>query len=282
MSGNSAPVPESTSYILGRTNAEYERLRRQARCWEKATKSVLEQAGLEAGMRCLDAGCGPGEVMRLMAEAVGPTGCVVGVDLNGELGNEAIRVLKTQGLVQCSFTQADIRTMEQPAEAPFDLIFARLLLYHLSEPSYTLARLYGWLKPGGSLVIQDYDTEAVKAQPDWEPLREFKVVWSGVCARHGLDESIGFLIPELFASAGIGLPDATDVSGLFLPFSSSCQMLAGVYRSVLPLALKYGLTTTERSDRFLQQMENAPAQTGYLLWPLLVSAWKRKPRQSET
>jgi hypothetical protein len=106
-------------------------------------------------------------------------------------------------------------------------------------------------------------------------LTEFQVVWSGVCARHRLDRRIGFRITELFVRAGIGPPDDIDVSG-FLPFSASGQMLAGVYRSVLPLAFKYGLTTVERSERFLYEREN-PSVEGYFLWPLLISAWKRKP-----
>ncbi len=281
MSGTYRPVPDSGSYIMGRTQAEYERLRQQAKSWERATKSVLEQAGLGAEMGCLDAGCGPGEVTRLMAEAVGPKGHVLGIDLDGELGNEAIRTLRAQGLAQCSFTQGDIRGMQTPAEAPFDLVFARLLLYHLDEPSNVLVRLYSWVKPGGSLVIQDYDTGSVKAQPDWEPLKEFQIVWSGVCARHGRDERIGLRIPELLISSGIGRPDGTDVSGLFLPFSVGSGMLAGVYRSVLPLALKYCLTTVEGSERFLYELENPPAQEGYLLWPLLISAWKKKPARLE-
>jgi cyclopropane fatty-acyl-phospholipid synthase-like methyltransferase len=57
-------------YILGRTEAEYDRLRRQARLWEPATHRVLTAAGVAPGMRCLDAGCGPGEVMRLIGRLV--------------------------------------------------------------------------------------------------------------------------------------------------------------------------------------------------------------------
>jgi len=70
---------------MGRTSEECERLRRQSKFLEPVTRSVLDHAGLGSGMRCLDVGSGPGEVMRLMAERVGPAGQVVGIDCDAEL-----------------------------------------------------------------------------------------------------------------------------------------------------------------------------------------------------
>ena len=59
-------------YALGRTSREHERLRAQARVWEAATGRLLDQAGLAPGTSCLDAGCGPGETMRVLAQRTGP------------------------------------------------------------------------------------------------------------------------------------------------------------------------------------------------------------------
>lgn len=73
---------QSSTYVMGRTIEEYERLRRQSQVLEPITASVLERAGLSQGMSCLDVGCGPGDIMRLMAERVGPTGRIVGVDVD--------------------------------------------------------------------------------------------------------------------------------------------------------------------------------------------------------
>ena len=60
------PMASPDGYILARTEAEYQRLRLQAKAWEPATRAMLADAGLAEGMRCLDAGCGPGEAMRLI------------------------------------------------------------------------------------------------------------------------------------------------------------------------------------------------------------------------
>jgi len=277
MSTNTAAT-ESAGYIMGRTSEEYTRLKRQAQVWEPMTKSVLERAGITPGMRCLDAGCGPGEVMRLMAVYVGSTGSVVGLDADAAIGAEAVSVLHGTGFTQWSFRQADLTVTEHVDEAPFDLVFARLLLFHIRNPADALRRLYSWVKPGGRIVIQDYDTTAVDTEPTHEVIAEFKTVWSGVCKRAGLDERIGLRLPHLFSEASIGRPDGTDVAGLFLPMDVSWQMVAGVYRSVLPLALQFGLTTKERSEWFSQQIAGPALGYFHVRWPLLISAWKQKPR----
>ena len=67
------------AYALGHTPQEYERLRAQARDWEAATARILGQISLPADARCLDAGCGPGETTRLLAQRVGPGGRVLGM-----------------------------------------------------------------------------------------------------------------------------------------------------------------------------------------------------------
>jgi ubiquinone/menaquinone biosynthesis C-methylase UbiE len=267
----------AASYIMDRTSEEYSRLKRQAQCWEPMTRFVLERAGLAEGMRCLDAGCGPGEVMRLMAQCVGPAGCVVGLDTDGNIGTEALAALNGLGLKQCRFIHGDLFRVNQIDEGPFDFVFARLLLFHLNKPVEALRKLYGWLKPGGRIVVQDYDTTAIDCEPRLEAMGEFRTVWSGVCEKAGLDERIGLRLPELFTEAGIGCPDGTDVAGLFLPFEASRHMVTAVYRSVLPLALQSGLTTEERSERFFEDMQNPKWGSTFFRWPLLMSAWKQKP-----
>ncbi|MGH6749461.1 MAG: hypothetical protein ACRECI_09120, partial [Methyloceanibacter sp.] len=59
-------------YVHTRDAAEYQRLRDQARLWQRATEHVLDAVGLAAGMNVLDVGSGPGAVMRLMGDRVGP------------------------------------------------------------------------------------------------------------------------------------------------------------------------------------------------------------------
>src|SRR5271157_4777344 len=119
--GELAMGTPSDDYILGKTSAEYQRLRAQARLWEEATKRVLLKAGVHAGMSCLDIGCGPGEVMRLMGEIVGPEGCVTGVDVDGNIGREAVDMLRRTARGQYAFHEIDVESTDQVPGSPFDV-----------------------------------------------------------------------------------------------------------------------------------------------------------------
>ena len=44
------------------------------------TERLLRNVGIDAGMRVLDFGCGPGDVSMLAAELIGPEGSIVGID----------------------------------------------------------------------------------------------------------------------------------------------------------------------------------------------------------
>ena len=65
--------------------------------WQRATEDLLDQIGLKPGMSCLDMGSGPGAVMRLMADRVGPHGRVAGIEIDGALGAQALGDLRAQG-----------------------------------------------------------------------------------------------------------------------------------------------------------------------------------------
>ena len=56
-----------------------------ARTMAPNTEALLARAGLRAGMRCIDLGCGGGHVSRYLAECVGAGGFVVGVDVDDAL-----------------------------------------------------------------------------------------------------------------------------------------------------------------------------------------------------
>ena len=75
-----AQVPPQAfpDYLLGSTDAEHERLIRQAARLAPATEAFFREAGIGAGQRVLDVGSGVGDVAMLLARLVGSTGAVVG------------------------------------------------------------------------------------------------------------------------------------------------------------------------------------------------------------
>lgn len=265
-------------YALGRTPQEYERLRQQARVWEAATGRLLGQLGLGPGARCLDAGCGPGETMRLMAERTGPTGQVLGVDTDAALGAQAVAMLHSAGHRHCAFHAADLTTGEPVPGGPFDVVYARLLLFHLPQRVDVLARLWDAVAPGGFLLVQDYDVRSISTLPELDSVGEVTRIFTSAFGAVGADVSVGTRLPDLFAQAGIGTPDGTDVTGRVEPFSTGRPMLESVFRSVLPAAVAHGIATEAGAAAALAAVADDATHfpTRPMLWPLLVGAWKRK------
>lgn len=267
------------AYALGRTRQEYERLRVQSRAWEAATSRLLDQVAPAAGASCLDAGCGPGETMRLMAQRVGPAGRVTGIDIDARLGAQALTMLHDAGHRQCRFAPHDITADEPLPGGPFDLVYARLLLYHLPQRVNVLRRLWDAVAAGGHLLIQEYDLRSIGILPTLDSLDELRRVLMEAFTAAGCDVQIGARLPELFAQAGIGAPDGTDVSGHLEPLGEARRMFTAAYTSVLPTAIAHGITTEQhaaatRSEitRDANRFPDRPT-----LWPLLIGAWKHKP-----
>ena len=268
------------SYALGRTSQEYERLRAQSRAWEPTTSRLLDQVALAPGARCLDAGCGPGETMRLMAQRVGPSGRVTGIDIDASLGRHALSALHDAGHRQCDFVPLDVTANDPIPGGPFELVYARLLLYHLPERVAVLQRLWDAVSPGGHLLIQDYDLQSISIQPALHSVEEIARVIVEAFTAAGCDVHTGGRLPGLFAQSGIGAPDGTDVSGRLEPLAETRRMLSAVYTSLLPVALTHRVTTETRAastlEAFDRDVERFPERP--VLWPLLIGAWKRKHR----
>jgi SAM-dependent methyltransferase len=164
--------------------------------------------------------------------------------------------------------------------APFDVVYARLLLFHLPRRVEVLARLWDAVAPGGVLVIQEYDVRAVSALPPVLSVEELTRVITGAFDAAGADYSIGARLPRRFAEAGIGDPDGTDVVGRLEPLATGHRIVASTARSLLPVAIANGITTEETAAAWLEALDrdSRSRADSQLLWPLLMAAWKWKPR----
>lgn len=265
-------------YLLGRTSTEYQRLRAQAAVWEASTVRALEAVGLRPGMTCLDAGCGPGEVMRLLGSRVGSAGHVTGLDVDATIGEEALGLLTATVGCQFSFYPVDLEATTEFPGAPYDLVYARLTMIHLRNPVAVLHRLWACVKPGGTLLVQDYDMSFTHIHPTTWTFGEFQRVLLGTFNAGGKDYRIGSRMPRLFVDAGIGSPTGTDVYGIIDSLQRIYPMLMAVYQSLLPIALKAGITTQEQSERFLRELPKQANDGDYYTgaWPLMIATWKQK------
>src|SRR5262245_15279873 len=108
---------------------------------------------LSPGMAVLDVGCGTGASTRGIAEAVAPNGVVVGVDRD--------RGLIERAQVHCALLP-NLRFEEGDAtrlgyEGRFDVVTAARTLQWIDDPRAALRRMKLAAKPGGLLVVLDYN-----------------------------------------------------------------------------------------------------------------------------
>ena len=115
---------------------------------EPELREAIAGLGLKPGMCVLDAGCGTGEALRWLRDAVAPQGTVVGIDLAAAHVSAARASASGQILV----LQADVR---RPPLAPqsFDLIWSVNTINHLREPLAGVAVLANLLCPGGRIAL---------------------------------------------------------------------------------------------------------------------------------
>ena len=154
----------TSKYVLGSEDAEIERLQAQAAIIAEPTASLLVRGGIQPGMSVLDLGSGPGDVAFQVAEIVGPSGSVVGVEQDQAQIAVATRRRDHLGLSNVDFRQGDARTFVG-AES-FDAAVCRLLLMHLPDAAAVLAHQMQNLRPGGVFVAVDYDMRGVRALPE--------------------------------------------------------------------------------------------------------------------
>jgi ubiquinone/menaquinone biosynthesis C-methylase UbiE len=264
-------------YPFCKTSEEYERLSKQAKMWEFSTLRIFRQVGLSEGMSCLDVGCGTGAVMRLMGEMVGPMGSVTGIDMNGDAGRQAVEMLRAATNSRFSFIEQDLDAVSDGPGGPFDLTFARKVIIHLRNPIAMLQKMYAWTKPGGYIVVQDYDTSAWDIHPWLEAWGKLRKLLDDVFASS--DSKFGHKLPAHFVDAGIGDPDGADVAGVMGSLAQYGEMCRDSYRNLIPYAVRMGLTTEAESESVIEDMKRAEKSAQYysVRFPLLIGVWKRKP-----
>lgn len=130
-------------------------------------ESMLRSVGIQAGWHVLDAGCGTGGFLSVIAELVGPQGQVCAVDTAPEHIN-LIRARAESGEFACPIDAglSDIRTLSF-ADGRFDAIWNANVAQYLTEEELheALTEFRRVLKPGGVMAIKDGDITALQLFP---------------------------------------------------------------------------------------------------------------------
>jgi len=237
---------------------------------DENTKTRLSALSIAAGWRCLEIGAGSGSIARWMAKLVGARGYVLATDID-------TRWIQTNGLSQLDVQRHDI-TADPPPPGEFDVVHARLVLSWLPARDAVLSRLARALKPGGWLVIEDFDTLLHRCL---DPLNDDERIFDKVAGafgqalgRRGVDTTWPRTLPHRLASAGLTNIGAAGHLTIFHGGSPAAQLWIANIDQVGDGIIQAGLITTAERDTFRRLLDD-PAFVGN--YPLLITAWGNKP-----
>lgn len=126
------------------------------------TIEQLRWAGISSGLRVLDLGCASGTTSRLVAEIVGKSGIVVGVDASESRLEEGKR--HTHHYSTIEYRQGYAESI--PAtEREFDVSWSRFLFEYLTDPATALGEMIRVTKPGGTVCVSDIDGNCIWHSP---------------------------------------------------------------------------------------------------------------------
>ena len=146
-------MAKASTYALGHADPEVDRLQLQARVLEPFTRRLIHTCGIRAGMRVLDIGCGVGDVSLLLAEAVGPSGAVLGMDREQRAVEIARDRARQAGHHQTEFM---VGTDEDLAgHPPYDAAVGRYVLIHQPDPTLLVRRVAECVRPGGIVAFEE-------------------------------------------------------------------------------------------------------------------------------
>ncbi|HTG48873.1 MAG TPA: methyltransferase domain-containing protein, partial [Gemmatimonadales bacterium] len=95
-------------YVLADQPSELERLQLQSRVWEPSGRQLLTKLGDGSGLRALDVGCGALGWLRILSEWVGPSGQIVGTDVDETLLGAAGSFLEAEGISNVELVVDDL------------------------------------------------------------------------------------------------------------------------------------------------------------------------------
>jgi SAM-dependent methyltransferase len=267
---------ERDHYVIRGGVEGRERLRILARVMHPTTLSLFDRVGIEAGLACLDVGCGGGDVTLDLAHLVGPEGRVVGWDIDETKLGLARREVEEKGLGNVNFRLSDIGQSEAAPE--FDVVYARFLLTHLKDPPGALARILQVLQPGGVVIVEDIDFTGYFCHPYAAALWRYVELYTQAVRRRGGDPNIGPRLPGLLLDVGFERVQMNVVQPAGI--EGEVKLINPItMENIADCVLAEGLATRNEVDRVIVELYELSRDSRTVVSiPRVVQAWGYRPQ----
>jgi ubiquinone/menaquinone biosynthesis C-methylase UbiE len=186
----------------------------------EVTETMLDMAGVDAGMRVLDLACGAGNQSLRAADRVGPKGRVVASDISATMLTHVQEAARRRGLSNIETLECAAEDLPATADA-FDAAISRLGLMLFPAPKQALKAVQSALKPKARIAALVFTT------PSANPFMSKPMQ---ILLRHAAKQPPTAGKPGIFALGGPGV-----LQGL-LSDSGLAEVEAKVVRAPLRLA----------------------------------------------
>jgi ubiquinone/menaquinone biosynthesis C-methylase UbiE len=268
------PKPDLGKYSLATGEAAVRRLTVLHRVYSPAGRRILLRAGLKPGMTAADFGCGVGATTCMLAEMVGPSGHVTGIDLSTSQLEQGRDLCKAEGRTNAFFLEASATATGLPRNS-LDLVYCRFLLLHLVDPAAALREMLAILKPGGLLVVEDGDLTSRGSLP------ASSLAWSAdlfgrLGPTRGLNYALANHLYHLVKAAGCPEPDI-EIHQPAMARGEDRFLLKWGVEEAGPAFIAAGLVTAAELETILADMDRDTKNPDILvLAPRMSLVWARK------
>ena len=197
-----ATTQRETDYVLGTHDDEIARLGLQHRVWRNAATDCWHRVGITHGWRVIDVGAGPGYATADLAEIVGPSGAVLGIERSARFLDAARERCARRGLTNVEFREADLMEVSL-GDLGFDASWCRWVASFVSSPQKLIANIAGAMRHGGLAIFHEYsDYDTFRFMPVRPALERFSQEVMASWRASGGEPNIARELPQLLASAG--------------------------------------------------------------------------------
>jgi SAM-dependent methyltransferase len=266
-------VSSERRYPLELDQAEVERYRVMAEAARQAEADLWERAGIVAGARVADIGCGPGAMLPALAAAVGPEGRVVAVDADPEAVAAATALVAAAGLGNVAVREGRAEETGLAAGSLEVVMLRHVLAHNGGAEDAIVAHLATLVRPGGCMYLVDTDGTAIRGIPEAEhpDLVELQERYLAFRAARGDDNAAVLRLGERLVRAGLEL---VEFRGRYVirELSPRLRSPAWAAREAMVAA---GVASAEDLRRWERAFEATSARPATFLAPMFTAIGRR-------